>query len=304
MSRPALAPLFAAALLLHACGSGGDAPAVPDPDAPYGTEALRRNGDDDGAARGEGNAGQTNKSAAPYDFTEPAAAFALPAVLREISGLTLLDDEQLGAVQDEEGDLYAIRMADGEPLGRIRFARGGDYEALERLSDLIYVLQSDGDLFELRDWNRGRVPKTRNFETRLGAKACDAEGLGARGELLYISCKEEDADGLTRVYEFDPRNAVTRLHLTIDPDDVPGEGPLAVSALAFHPVSGHLVLLSSKRERLISVTPTGAVAEVWDFEDAKLEQPEGLAFLPNGDMYISSESKGAAGHIVRFDYAP
>ena len=238
----------------------------------------------------------------PYDFSSPSADFRLPAVLREISGLTVLDGQQLGAVQDEEGDLYAIRMTDGEPVGRIRFGRGGDYEALERVGDVVYVLQSDGDLFELKNWNRGKAPDTRNFETRLGAKACDAEGLGAKGTLLYISCKEEDADGLTRVYRFDPRRAATALYLTLDADDVPGKGALRPSALAFHPVTGHLVLLSAGREALISVRPNGTVADVWDIKPAGLEQPEGLAFLPNGDVFISSEGKSGAGRIVRFEY--
>ena len=282
---------------MAACGPS------PDADAPApGTPAARAAAAEEAAEATADSLADARLAATPYDFAGPAAAFSLPAVLQEISGLTVLDDEQLGAVQDEEGDLYAIRMKDGEPVGRIRFGRGGDYEGLERVGDIVYVLQSDGDLFELRDWNRGKFPKTRNFETRLGAKACDAEGLGAKGEQLFIACKEEDGDKRTRVYSFDPERAVTALHLTVDPGDVPGEGDLRVSALAFHPVTGHMVLLSVERELLISVTSEGEVADVWDLGPAKLEQPEGLAFLPNGDVFIASESKAGAGRVVRFDY--
>ena len=291
LSCPGALLCLTALLPLAACD--GDAP---------GTAAARAAAAEEAAEATADSLAEARLATTPYDFSKPAAEFSLPAVLQEISGLTVLDGAQLGAVQDEEGDLYAIRMTDGEPVGRIRFGRGGDYEGLERVGDIVYVLQSDGDLFELRDWNRGRLPKTRNFETRLGAKACDAEGLGARGRRLFIACKEEDEDKLTRVYSFDPERAVTALHLTVDPDDVPGKGDLRISALAFHPVTGNMVLLSVERELLISVTDAGEVVDVWDLKPAELEQPEGLAFLPNGDVFVASESATSFGRVLRFDY--
>jgi uncharacterized protein YjiK len=34
-----------------------------------------------------------------------------------------------------------------------------------------------------------------------------------------------------------------------------------------------------------------------------LKQPEGICFAPEGDLYISSEGRGADGFILRFAYA-
>ena len=48
----------------------------------------------------------------------------------------------------------------------------------------------------------------------------------------------------------------------------------------------------------------GTVVDVWDLSPAGLEQPEGLAFLPNGDALVSSEGTDGPAVILRFTYRP
>ena len=43
---------------------------------------------------------------------------------------------------------------------------------------------------------------------------------------------------------------------------------------------------------------------MWDLGPAAFEQPEGLAFLPNGDVLVSSEGDDGPALIVRFAYLP
>lgn len=243
----------------------------------------------------------------PYRFDQPVASFTLPDDLREISALTVLDADHLGAVQDEDGDLYIIEMETGRVTTVVPFGPPGDYEGIELAGDRLFVLRADGAIIELEGWTGGET-QSRTVETGLGADACDAEGLGydaAAGHLL-IACKEEgdgDLDDRNMVYAYDIAAGalVETPVLAIDPDRVPGDRKLRPSALAVHPTTGDIVLLSSRRESLVSLRPEG-VQDVWDLRPADFEQPEGLAFLPNGDAFVSSEGGDGPAVLLRFAY--
>ncbi len=241
----------------------------------------------------------------PYRFDRPVARFELPDELFEISGLTVLDADHLGAVQDEDGDLYVLSTETGRVTAVIPFGPPGDYEGVERVGDRLFVLRADGAVLELEGWTRGRA-RVQTHETGLGAKACDAEGLGTDGDRLLIACKREDDDDLNRVYAFDlaSNTLVPEPAVALNRDAVPGDKKLRPSALAVHPVTGHTVVLSSKREALVSLDGSGAVVEVWDLRPAEFEQPEGLAFLPNGDAFVSSEGGDGPAVLARFAYRP
>ena len=244
----------------------------------------------------------------PYRFDQPVATFRLPPDLREISGLTVLDDAHLGAVQDEDGDLYVLDQTTGRVTAVVPFGPPGDYEGVERVGDRLFVLRADGAVLELAGWAGGEA-RTTTVETGLGADDCDAEGLGTDGARLLIACKEEGDDVFDDrnvVYAFDP-DAGSLLPdpvLVIDPDAVPGERKLRPSALAVHPATGHVVVLSSRRESLVALDAEGMAADVWDLRPAAFEQPEGLAFLPNGDAFVSSEGGDGPAVLMRFAYAP
>ncbi len=229
----------------------------------------------------------------------------MPEALREISALTVLDDGRLGTVQDEDGDLYILSAETGRVEAVVPFGPPGDYEGIELVGDRLFVLRADGAVLELDGWT-GAEARTTVHETGLGADACDAEGLGTDGNRLLIACKEDDGDGLNRVYAFalNVMALVPEPVFVLDPNAVPGDKKLRLSALAVHPVTGYTVVLSSNRESLVALDASGAVAEVWDLRPAAFEQPEGLAFLPNGDALVSSEGDDGPAVILRFAYLP
>ena len=242
---------------------------------------------------------------AAYDFSAPAARFELPGDLDEISGLTVLDAAHVAAVQDEEGELYVLSLATGEVTRRTPFGKTGDYEGVELLGDRLFVMTSDATVTELLDWRTGDIA-TRVYDLGLGAKRCNAEGLGADGERLLLACKNADDTERNRVYAVELAAAgephaevLVKLHA----EDVPrGEKFLRPSAIAVHPVTGETVVLSSRRETLVRLDACGRVVGTWDFDAADLEQPEGLAFLPNGDVLIASEGDEDAAVLVRYAY--
>lgn len=251
--------------------------------------------------------------ATPYRFDQPAARFSLPPDLREISALTVLDDGHLGAVQDEAGSLYVLDAATGQIDAVVPFGPPGDYEGVELAAGRLFALRSDGALLELGGWDGGAV-SLRTHPTGLGSK-CDAEGLGydAERERLLIACKEDGGKGLGKkkaIYGFDLASETLSPEpaFVIDPDALPDSAggkahKMKPSALAVHPVTGAIFVISSKHDVLLALRPDGTVAEAWNLSEAGFEQPEGLAFFPNGDLFIASEGDDEPPVLARFAYA-
>ncbi len=239
----------------------------------------------------------------PYDFAKPVVSFSLPGDLEEISGLTVLDETHLGAVQDEKAHLYLINAANGIVDEEIDFGKKGDYEGIAEAAGRLFVLQSGGELTELLGWRTGEV-MTREYDGDLGRKRCNAEGLGADGGRLLIICKNADKKDRNAVHAFDlASNTFSEKEIfEVDADDLSGKKTIRPSGLARHPISGDWLVLSSKRQSIVVVDDRGKVKAEWDIRQAGLEQPEGIIVLPDGDLWLSSEGRKGPGRVMRFGY--
>lgn len=265
-------------------------------------------------------------TAVPYQLDRPDASFELPKALVEISGLTVLDDRHLAAVQDEKGSFYVLDFTTGKVVREEKFGKEGDYEGIERVGDRLFIVRSDGDLFEIPNWRTGPFD-AEHHKTHLKEK-CDAEGLAHQADQnrLLIACKEQPGADLKNhkaIYAFDlatrtlgkePAYAidVERFNANVKDDkaiddrlrqslsslvDLSGFKP---SALAFHPRSGELYVLSSVRKAIVVLDAAGAFVGGLAIPDDLFHQPEGMAFLPNGDLFISNEG-GKRGTLLRFN---
>lgn len=263
---------------------------------------------------------------APYALDAPDAGFVLPGVLEEISGLTLLDDGHLGAVQDEDGTLFVLDAGTAEVVGRHSFAGAGDYEGVAQVGARTAVLRSDGRLFIIPDW-RAERSEAEALDTGLHAD-CDAEGLAFDGERLLIACKESPGRGrrgARAIFAFDlARNALLpEPAYLLHADSLARPGGTALdervralarpladinafkpSALAIHPLSQQRYVLSSVRKLLVVLDPDGTLAAVWPLPERLLPQPEALAFLPDGTLWIASEAAGGRPVLLRYSYRP
>ncbi len=238
----------------------------------------------------------------PYRLAEPDTVVALAPSLREISGLAWLPPGRLAAVQDERGTVFELDPATGAIVRETPFRDGGDFEGIEWAAGALWVLKSNGDLYRLVAGE-----PVEEIETPLASRN-DAEGLGwdpATGRLL-IACKEDPGDGLGRVravYAFDPAtrrlSAAPVVTLSRDRLDAGGES-FKPSAIAVHPQSGHTYILSSVRRALAVVDADGALVAVGAFPARLLPQPEGLAFAPDGTLYVSSEGAGGSATLARY----
>ncbi len=262
-----------------------------------------------------------------YTFDAPDALFKLDKALKEISGLTLLDDQHLAAVQDEKGKLYVIDAQNGEISNDRRFAKDGDFEGIELAGDLLYALRSDGDLYEISDWDT-KDPDTKKFETHLSSKN-DTEGLtfDRQNNRLLVVCKEDAGAGLKNaraVYSFDlatkkmakdpvlvidlkavealteqnKLNSIVR-NLAAPLTNLSGFKP---AGIAIHPITGQLFIISSVRKVILAYNMDGTLEDVWLLSEDDFRQPEGLAFLPNGDLFIANEGGNRNATLMRFNY--
>src|SRR5690349_937816 len=81
-----------------------------------------------------------------YDLNKPKSTFILPDTLREISGITRIDDNTIACIQDENGILFIYDITKNSIKEQYKFNIDGDYEGITRVNNSIYILQSDGVL--------------------------------------------------------------------------------------------------------------------------------------------------------------
>ncbi len=258
-----------------------------------------------------------------YDFDNPRLVAELPDELDEISGLSLSPrgSQELLAVQDEEGKVYRLNTRTGQMMGAFTFWKDGDYEGIEAVGQDIWVVKSTGTLYRIR--NAGMVDQeVEKYNGDLSGEN-DVEGLAydAPRNRLLLACKRDaDDDGNDKdgryIYAFDlttntlsdrPVYAIAReavrsylgtcpktskhpklCSFFIEQDDY----DLAPSAVAVHPTTGQLYLVSSVGKILMILNASGQIDYLHKLDKDTYAQPEGLAFGADGTLYISSERKG------------
>ncbi|MFA8433467.1 MAG: SdiA-regulated domain-containing protein [Marinifilaceae bacterium] len=268
----------------------------------------------------------------PYTMAEPSEKFELKSELREISGLTYYRKKRLLCVNDEKGIVYEYSLKKGEVKKRYKFAKSGDYEGIELVDSVLYVLRSDGKLYAVRNFNNEEI-EVWDYRTPLKARN-DTEGLGynpVSGELL-IACKSRPGInnqyvGNRTVYAFHPDkqqlDTVPRVVINLEQirkvlkytgyakisvkllksvNPIEGDITFQPSAVSVHPLTGNIYLLGSVGKLLMVLNPEGQLLAIVRLDRKIFKQPEGVCFAPDGTMYISNEGKGGKAKILEFKY--
>jgi uncharacterized protein YjiK len=254
----------------------------------------------------------------PYDLQNPALTINLENVeLKEISGLSPTETEGIFlAIADERGEVFFIdSKAAGAVSKRVLFREKGDFEGVEMVARSIWASKSNGDLFEITNWENN-PPQVEEYKTAL-KKSNDVEGLtyDPWRKALLLACKEKpDSLYLREIYVF---NLETKTldelpAYTIDPEDVNRMvpyGPIekhdyfSPSGLAVHPLTGDIYVISTALKRLVVLDyKTGKVKFAKHLDRTILPQPEGISFDAAGNLFLSSEGKMGEGLILKFDF--
>ncbi|SER31592.1 SdiA-regulated domain-containing protein [Neolewinella agarilytica] len=269
-----------------------------------------------------------------YDLSSPDLLGEMPKELAEISGLSLAGQKvnELLAIQDESGKVFRLSARTGKMISSITFWKDGDYEGVEAVGDDIWVLKSTGTLYQVM--NIGLPSQqVEKYNTALTGDN-DVEGLTydpTQNRLLLACKKDASNDGNSKngryIFSFDlatktlaekpvyaiEREAVQNYLLSCEKSTshkklcdfflARDEFDLAPSAIAIHPITGQLYITSSVGKVLMVLNTNGTIDGLYKLEKDFFPQPEGLAFDPDGTLYISTEAKKKApARIYRLAY--
>lgn len=270
-----------------------------------------------------------------YDFDNPDTVYFLPGHLNEISGISFYQDSKIACIQDEHAMIYIFSMKEEQITSIIDFGKSDDYEDIAVVEDDVYVLRSDGTLIMIKNFeaNQREVIK---IDTRLKARN-NTEGLyfDEKSNSLLIACKESPSinkeelyDGFKAIYKFDLESnmliekPVYLLDLSvIDSVKTTGTvekffieiarklnltangGHFYPSGIAIHPFdTGDIYIISSIGKLLIILNRQGLIKDIVELDQAIFNQPEGICFSDNGDLFISNESGAGNANILKFSY--
>jgi uncharacterized protein YjiK len=251
-----------------------------------------------------------------YNLSSPDRTIKLPIALREISGITLTDSKTLACIQDENGLIFLVDIEKGEMKSYFSFHSNGDYEGIAYTGTDIYVLKSNGNIYQVSlNGSSGTTTKI----LKADIDEADFEGLcfdRKNNRLLAVPKNNplKDSQGKDRhpaygldlktgsvtrtpVIYFD-RNAIKELTKENDIDNA----SFKPSAIGIHPVTGELYVLSADSRMLFIFSPDGTIRHAEKLDRDIFNMPEGIAFLPGGDMFISNEGKESTPNVLRFNY--
>ncbi|MEM7655520.1 MAG: SdiA-regulated domain-containing protein [Bacteroidota bacterium] len=280
--------------------------------------------------RAESDSQVTLSASFPYDFQQPKR-YMLPAELGEVSGMSWAGENQVVLVEDEHALIYQFDLSNQTILQKHDFGKDGDYEGIELVGDTVYVLKSNGNLYEVPGFPDQWQEKLK-FESDLNGDD-DTEGLAyhpATDQLLIVPKEplregEEYVKQKRVVYAFDLTmreiNPTPLLALDMQglrsfaeeqsPDQAwvqdirpDKKGSFKPSGLAVHPISGHFYWIASAGQLMVVTDQAGNFVAVQHLPRNPFIQPEGICFDPAGNLYISNEGRDGIGTILRFAYQP
>lgn len=271
-----------------------------------------------------------HKTQISYDLSRPDQVLILPDTLREISGLTKLDDHTIACVQDENGIVFIYDVVKNEIIKQFTFHLDGDYEGITRVDETLYILRSDGNLFEITNFQAENF-KVNAYET--GIPVSNNEGLcyDADNNRLLIGCKSKPGKGpefknhrvvygfdletkklsnrpvfdfdINDIYRFAEEHDIALPTKTKKKDEE--EAPVirfSTSAVSIHPFTKKLYLLSSTDPMLFVFDRKGKLEHMELLDKETFNKSEGITFFDNGDMMISNEAQNKKATLLRFNY--
>lgn len=245
----------------------------------------------------------------------PVAKWILPPELTEISGVAITADGRLLAHGDEHGRVWVIDPRRGMVLKRFSIGEKtveADFEGIADADGTLYLLASNGDLYEFKEGaDHAHVPYVKH-DTGLGHE-CEFEGVAydrPNASLLLacknVSKKELRDDIVIYRWKLQQTDSTRLTMLTVPLDRVSGgEGKtkLHPSDITVDPSTGNYVLVAAQEHVLVEVTPAGDLVRVLPLK-GEHPQAEGVAITKDGLLIVSDEATNRSAVITIYRWPP
>jgi hypothetical protein len=237
-----------------------------------------------------------------YNFSNPKK-YKMPDLLREISGIAFNqgNSDTLYAEEDENGKVFHFKLGENQILAT-HFAKKGDFEDIAISDNYVVMLRSDGVLFTFpfSETAKKKADHVKVFDHILPAG--EYEGLSAidSSGIIYVLCKhcEEEKTRKWGGGSTIQLDATGNLHFSgsfeiniKEIDAMSGSGKIKFhpSALSRNPYTKDWYILSSVNKLLVIANENWTVKSVYQLDPSLFNQPEGIAFDRQRNLYISNE---------------
>lgn len=267
-----------------------------------------------------------------YNLSSPDKVLILPDILHEVSGLTYIDSTTFACIQDENGILFIYDIQQNKIVKQYTFHMDGDYEGITKVGHAIYILRSDGTLFEIVNYTSEKF-KLSSYVT--GIPANNNEGLcyDEGGNRLLIACKGKVGKGAELkdrrlIYAFDLNTKKLSNEPVFDFDvqavkkfamsnniEIPKKTrdrkgqvtsepflKFSTSAICIHPLTKKLYLLSASDHLLFVFDMNGQIEHLQPLDPQMFNKAEGITFYNNGEMLITNEGQNKKPTLLQFKY--
>ena len=250
--------------------------------------------------------------------------------MREISGLTSVDSTSFACIQDENGILFIYDAIKNKIKTQYNFNTDGDYEEIARVSNTLYILRSDGTLFEISNYESNDFKLT-SYSTGIPAKNNEGLCYDPDNNRLLIASKGR-IDNRTEhknkrlIYSFDLNTKTLAQEPAFDfdlqaikqfamdnniklPTKTKKNGEktepsikFRTSAICIHPKTKNLFLLSASDHLMFIFNMKGSIEHIEPLNPKLFNKAEGITFFENGDMLITNEGQDKNPTLLRFNY--
>lgn len=249
---------------------------------------------------------------AGYNFSTPTEKMQLGKHLQEISGMAYVPEKNILLTEnDEKGDIFSVDFKNkNDNVGKIKFGGKGDYEDIVYTDSAVYMLVSTGAVVKVQI-------KDSSFATQEfilnngGVNEFEAMYMDTDSRSLILLCKDcaKEKNEIRVAHRFDlatntfyPEPAYTINIADIQKILNDDKAEFKPSAAGINPVNGKLYIVASVGKLLVIADKNGKVEQAIRLDPVLYNQPEGMTFAPNGDLYISNEGGEGIATILRFTY--
>jgi len=238
--------------------------------------------------------------------------FGLPKRISEASGLAMTSDGRLLSHDDERGVVYQLDYNRGQIVKQFSIGNFGvqeDFEGIAVKKDTIYMVASNGTIFEFREGKAGDRMLFTRYKTSLSMKN-DVEGLEYDPETnsLLLACKGspgKEYQGKKAIYAFPlfTKRLEEQPRFLIPLDAVAKKsrkGQFNPSGIAIHPKSGTFFIVSADGESVIELGKDGTILAQAEIPKKVNSQPEGIAFAPDLTLILCNDGQGGNGTLTLY----